>query len=256
MRASKLYPAALCIAQVSSLRVGVISDLHSNIQYDMFSSATGNCWASGPLADEPSPWARYGCDPSPDLVDGMMRHYIESFGVPDVLLVSGDNVAHGINVERGEGTEEDYEAVKDNIATTAAIVRKYFSDTIVLNTLGNNDAQYHNQAPDEDIKSDFYSFLFDQWFTMMPGNSQLANDGAIYDSIMTAGFYRVDLSETLSVLVLNAQYFELDNETEYQANEGTQILDWLEDNFVKNVGSDRKFIILDHVYAGARFKSQ
>ena len=73
---------------------------------------------------------------------------------------------------------------------------------------------------------------------------------------MTAGFYRVDLSETLSVLVVNAQYFELEDETEYQANEGTQILDWLEDNFVKNVGSDRKFIILDHVYAGARFESE
>ena len=113
MRATKFYSAALGFAQASSLRVGVISDLHSNVKYDMFSAAQGNqfsnsvtdnCWASGPLADEPSPWARYGCDPSPDLVDAMMRHFVESFGVPDVLLVSGDNVAHGINVDRGEGT--------------------------------------------------------------------------------------------------------------------------------------------------------
>ena len=45
----------------------------------------------------------------------------------------------------------------------------------------------------------------------MPGNAFLASDASIYDSIMTGGFYRVDLSETLSILVLNAQYFEYDD---------------------------------------------
>ena len=141
----------------------------------------------------------------------MLKRFVEAFGVPDVLLVAGDNVAHGVNVDRVQGSSEAYQAVKDNIATTADIFRKYFSNTVILNTLGNNDALYHNQAPDEDFKSDFYNFLFEQWFTLMPGNASLASDTSIYDSIMTGGFYRVDLSETLSILVLNTQYFEYDD---------------------------------------------
>ena len=46
----------------------------------------------------------------------------------------------------------------------------------------------------------------------MPGNAGLATDYSIYDTIMDGGYYRVDLSDTLSVLVLNAQYFEMEDD--------------------------------------------
>ena len=34
------------------------------------------------------------------------------------------------------------------------------------------------------------------------------------------------------------------------------MLDWMEDNLAQSIGTDRKFIIQDHVYAGARFEAE
>lgn len=70
---------------------------------------------------------------------------------------------------------------------------------------------------------------------------------------MNGGYYKVDIDENLSVLVLNSQYYDIDDETQYQADESTQMLDWLEYNLADGVQSGRKFIISDHVYAGARY---
>ena len=34
------------------------------------------------------------------------------------------------------------------------------------------------------------------------------------------------------------------------------MLDWMEDNLAQSIKTDRKFIIQDHVYAGARFEAE
>ena len=46
----------------------------------------------------------------------------------------------------------------------------------------------------------------------MPGNAGFATDQSVYDTIIDGGYYRVDLTDSLSVLVLNAQYFELEDD--------------------------------------------
>ena len=97
---SKFEIVALAAVETSALKVGVISDLHVNQKYALYGK-TDNCWEGVEMHDEPSPWARYGCDPSAEFVDAMLQHYVETFGKPDILLVNGDNVAHHIDVERG-----------------------------------------------------------------------------------------------------------------------------------------------------------
>ena len=47
----------------------------------------------------------------------------------------------------------------------------------------------------------------------MPGNTAFASDQSMYETIMAGGYYRVDLTDSLSVLVLNSQYFELEDDT-------------------------------------------
>ena len=128
---SKFEIVALAALETSALKVGVISDLHVNQKYDLYGK-TSNCWVGIDMHEKPSPWARYGCDPSADFVDAMLRHYVDSFGYPDILLVNGDNVAHHVDVARGYGSDAQYQAVKDNIAASYSIVKKYFPDTIIL----------------------------------------------------------------------------------------------------------------------------
>ena len=202
----KFELAALALTSAYGLKVGVISDMHTNMYYDDYGGEDADCWSTIPdiRSDKPSPWARYGCDPSADLVDAMLNRYIETLGSPDFLLITGDHVCHNMAKERGEATEESFQAVKDNLKFTNDIVKKYFSDIPVLTVFGNNDSKYHNQAPDTADKADFYGYVFDLWFTEMPGNARFAADDEIKRTFLSAGYYRADITDSLSVLVLNS----------------------------------------------------
>jgi len=82
----------------------------------------------------------------------------------------------------------------------------------------------------------------------------MAENESIYESFMYGGFYRVDLRDNLSILVLNSMYMDSDDDTSYQAEEGWNQLKWLEDQLIQGKQTGRKFLIADHVYAGARYE--
>ena len=85
-------------AQAGSIKVGLISDLHLNLGYDSQASADDNCVSggSGSSESQTAPIGRIDCDPSETLVDYMLQRFKVVFGEVDVLLVTGDHVAHDI----------------------------------------------------------------------------------------------------------------------------------------------------------------
>ena len=58
-----------------------------------------------------APLARFDCDPSSTLVDYMLTRFTESFGSVDVLLVTGDHVAHKVAPHLGEATKSKVDKV-------------------------------------------------------------------------------------------------------------------------------------------------
>ena len=50
---------------------------------------------------------------------------------------------------------------------------KYLPNTIFLPTFGNNDFKFHYMAPTPDYAQEFYSKIFDLWFTKNPTNKRL-----------------------------------------------------------------------------------
>ena len=68
---------------------------------------------------------------------------------------------------------------------------------------------------------------------------------------MSAGYYRVDVNDTISVLSLSDEYMDLDDDQSMHGDEANEQLDWLETQLIN--ASGRKFIIAGHVYAGARY---
>ena len=165
--------AAIVAAKV--LNVGVISDTHMRTDYDATSSANKCAFVSGGSnKDTYAPLGRYTCDGPALLNDFMYTRFREVFGVPDVLLVPGDSVAHGISVSIGsDPTGAMYTKLKANLTATFKEIAKYFPDTIVLPTYGNNDSRYHDAAIDEADKNDYYSLINDLWFKQMLGNAHL-----------------------------------------------------------------------------------
>ena len=71
---------------------------------------------------------------------------------------------------------------------------------------------------------------------------------------MVGGYYRVDLTDELSVLSLNTLYYDSKrNAPKIEVgDEGATELEWLEQQLSEK--TDRKFILISHVYAGTRYK--
>ena len=88
---------------------------------------------------------------------------------------------------------------------SAGVLKKYFPNTMVLWSVGNNDG-YHNQAPDEEQKSTYFNFLYDLWIKGYPGNASIAAEAK--DTFLSAGYYRADLSDTISVLLFENEYMD------------------------------------------------
>ena len=182
----------------------------------------------------------------------MLTRFTEVFGEVDVLLVNGDHVGHGIAPHHDVATKADWPVVRDNLQASAKLIEKHFPNTLVLTNIGNNDG-YHSQAPDEDQKSAFYGFLYDIWFKDYPGNASITQ--SVQETLMYAGYYRVDVSDTVSVLSMNNEYMDIDNDSSFQGSEASVQLDWLEAQLSTAGSSGRKFIISGHTYAGTRYKA-
>ena len=160
----------------------------------------------------------------------MFARFVDKFGKPDVLLIPGDHAAHNVSAKT-EGSDPSgaaYAAVKNNIAAVYKLVAKYFPETIVLPTIGNNDGRYHSLAIDESDKTDYYSFLHEQWFSVLPGNKGLDSD-TIKSDVQTAGYYAVQLPGTnYTVLNMNSMYCDIDDDARTpHVGEATVELNWV-----------------------------
>ena len=58
----------------------------------------------------------------------------------------------------------------------------------------------------------FYHYIYDLWFDKLPGNKNNENLVSQLDSIketfLYGGYYRVDLTDKISVLALNTLYYD------------------------------------------------
>ena len=134
--------------------------------------------------------------------------------------------------------------------------KKYFPETLIVPSMGNNDGKYHYQGIDLEDKQDFFSAFFEHWFLDHPHNSQLANIEEIRKTFMFGGYYRVDVDVGLSVLALNTLYLNKKNNATHQSTEAADQLTWLESQLSSASPASRKFIITNHIYPGAKYDSK
>ena len=149
----------------------------------------------------------------------MMQRFKDAFGEVDLILAPGDAVAHKVAPHHDEVESPDWDPVKMNLKESASILTSYFPDTMVLWSVGNNDG-WHSQAPDESQKDAFFQYAFDLWIAGHPGNASFAS--SVKETFMSAGYYRVDVSETISVLLLNDEYMDNDDDVSFQLNEANE----------------------------------
>ena len=91
--------------------------------------------------------------------------------------------------------------------------------------MGNNDFPHKYSNPLDTEKEPYYSELYNIWFRDVPGNSKYPNLAEIKESFLDGGYYRYDLSDTLSVLSINSISVNSENENDLDVNEN--MLFWL-----------------------------
>lgn len=209
----------------ANLKVGVTSDPHYNAYYSPTSSAN-HCLSTTEANDVYAPVGRYECDTTPAMFDLLMSRFKAQFGEVDFLLVPGDHVAHNVSAKDTDADSSHYAAVKKNLSATWDMFKHYFPNTLILPTIGNNDARFHDQAIDESDKADYYKFIYELWFKNFDGNQDL-NLNQIQSTLNQAGHYRADVNGRLSVLQLNSMYMAYDDQSAHGGEQKIQ-LDWLE----------------------------
>ena len=250
---SSMLAASCLLAQSAmSLKVGLLSDLHLHLRYDpMFGprlQTEGDCMPnSGTPSKDKATMGRYGCDSPVVLIDQMLHRMVEKFGKQDVILLTGDLVAHHVAMPGSEAdAERTYALLIESMGYVNELIASKFPDTLVLPAFGNNDSKFHdNPIPDSDAPF-FYNYMFNLWFKLLPGNSKLLTDeqiASIHKTFEIGGYYRVDLNEKVSILSINTLYYDSERTRLDSTQSGVQQMFWLEQQ-LKESDKDRKFVII------------
>ena len=172
---------------------------------------------------------RYGCDAPRVLVEYMLRRYKEAFGEPDLLLFQGDHVTHGLSQYLPPpGNMTYYDILLDTLKDYAGMLNDAFPNTMIVPIIGNNDNKFHNEGTTEEYRDSYYPYVYQLWFQNMTGNAALLSSQRIHDSFLSAGYYRVDVTDKITVLALDSMYWMSENDPQYQANEAEEEMLWFE----------------------------
>ena len=245
--------------------------MHYDPFYDSEEDPNSSCRKNSPFKDmygenifdwvpshlqtlEPSTFGHYGCDSPKALVDLMMDKMNKIQPDVDVILVSGDYLAHGF-AAKDEGKSHMKEIKETLKYVFVDILSAKFPNAIILPALGNNDIKYHYRAPTQDDDApEYYSYFADVLFNQVSGNKKIDSE-MIKQDFLTRGYYRYDYDFPtysdgyyLSFLSLNSLYYNLVTPSTEQ-NILTEQLDWLE-HHLSTAEDDRKFVIFFHIYPG------
>ena len=217
-----------------AFKVGIITDLHLHLRYNQSAQHLDECTnGAGDKTAIEAPMGRYQCDCPPILIETMLHRFDEHFGKQDVIFLTGDFAAHHVAMH-GPDAPNTYNLLLDTFYAVNSLLKEQFPDTIILPAFGNADAKYHDNPIPESDRAFFYDYVYNLWFNNLPGNRHLIPEQekkAIADTFNKGGYYRVDLNDKVSTLVLNTLYY--DSKRDYSvvadAGEGAVELKWLEE---------------------------
>ncbi len=74
-------------------------------------------------------------------------------------------------------------------------------------------------------------------------------------SFKYGGYYKIDIDSHITVLSVNTMYLNKKNDNSKQGSEAEDILAWMRSHLTLAKQQGRKFILTNHIYAGAKYSS-
>jgi hypothetical protein len=130
-----------------------------------------------------------------------------------------------------------------------AQIVEVFPDTPVITAIGNNDVEYHDQAPTTEDKESYYSDLWELMYENVPANAHIVANETIKAQWMDGGYFAYQLTDDIIAFSINGMYPFWENWTD--EDEANKMIEWmggvLEDN------PDQSWMTFAHVYPGNNY---
>lgn len=173
---------------------------------------------------------------------------------PEFIFLPGDFVSHGFSQTSSESySSTKYIMLKEIIKRTFQEIRTNFPNSYLIPTIGNNDVKFHYQVPTSKEKNNYYSMFFEEAFEKTPQNRKLRNYPEIKRDFLNGGYYKADLSEDFSVIVLNTLYYSLSNNPNNDLITGDIQLEWLDKQLKGIKERSGKAIVGYHIFPGLNY---
>ncbi|CAB3396898.1 unnamed protein product [Caenorhabditis bovis] len=185
------FVIVLLIASTAPYQVLHLADFHLDVNYSIYGDNQKMCHDDGSKTNKTlGQFGDYMCDSPLDLVVYAINEVYRLFPTPDLIIWTGDNVAH----VDGYGWDTVIDAL--NI-TTSLIFQKYPGITI-LPTFGN-----HDYAPANGFVSDsnLYSRTWEFW------RSKLGDENR--DTFFLGGYYKYQLPNATAVVLNTNLYYNV-----------------------------------------------
>ena len=257
---------SICSCLYPNFSFKVLNDIHANPLYDpnllenyctrSFSSAAQS--SQDPIIQNFSTFGRLGCDPPYKLLK-ILLHKMKSSSEfsPDFLILPGDFVSHGFSQDsRGNFSAITYELLKEIIKRTYREIKFQFGGSFLFPAIGNNDAEFHYEVPMGEDRRKYYSVLFEEWFEKNPKNNLLRNFAEIKTDFLNGGYYKADLADNFSIIVLNTLYWNSANNANNDPETGEIQLIWLEKKLAETRLRAGKAIMVSHIFSGLNYYTE
>lgn len=145
----------------------------------------------------------------------------------DAILLVGDLCMHGLS--SSSDTDPNWPLQIYTMGVVMDSIQNAFPGIIILPVIGNNDVQYHNQAPNSTDSVSYYADMWEIYVTNVAENS--LNFGAEQlATFSTGGYYAFPIPDTgITVLSLNGMYPFYQNQNQPQM--ATTMIQWV-DNYI------------------------
>ncbi|KAL0247928.1 hypothetical protein GEMRC1_003167 [Eukaryota sp. GEM-RC1] len=212
----------------------IINDVHYQWNYEVGSDPETVC-ISG--AGSAGTFGDHSCCSPSSLMLSALSFMKETHPNPDFVTFLGDIIPQRSVLKH---TEFNKEILKNVLAHFTSKLEKTFPGTPLINLLGNHDIiPAHQFSP---LTRYIFKDTLDLWAPYIPKDQ--------HENYLHGGYYRMDLTERLTILVLNTNYyFTMDFET-IPNHDPSHQFKWIESEMKRLIKTDRKALVFCHIPPG------
>ncbi|KAL0204844.1 hypothetical protein P9112_000151 [Eukaryota sp. TZLM1-RC] len=227
----------LLLTSVLATNIGeflVLNDVHYLWKYKIGSSEAKACLSGSGNAGK---YGSHECCTPPALLNSALAHMKKVSPNPDWVAFLGDVAPQASALKHLDWSKNLLRSILRNFTT---ILQDNFKSTPVIPLLGNHDIKPSHQF--SFLTQYIYEYTFEMWHQWIPKDQ--------HDNYLHGGFFRKDLNDHLTILVLNTNFYFTMNAETVPNPDPRKAFKWIRSEMQRLVDTGRRALVYVHVPPG------